>query len=885
MRTHLIKYDEWAAEIDRAIKWAALMLNPIDPPPAFEENDVKPLCEVEEFQDLLVNIPAASEIYKTVEENENIPLSVKFSNVVSRVAPYLSLKQVYFILSARKEEDWQPRDLRRLKYISSVKKKVMEISESYGGLSFLPQSFLVSIFVGEATRTSLRAGGGGAEGGGFFSVPSPAGRIASFTDLSRWGGGASSADGREEGGNGGYELGDSLLGPADVAILLQAGLTSPLKASTVVQLNQRMLIDLVASQPTSFATAVLAEIGTPGGHGSPRVLAGALMALLEMNQESFTQEHKLDMVKLLESWLGLTVPRREDFMAGGRWARQSYYEAIFRVACNILEDAESYQSLKGHLQRRREHKQADPIRLSSLLTEVDIDEDVVEGRDGDAVLALALKAKSLIEKADKMGSTWLASNPGAGGLKTQTAQDATMAYQEAFAACSKLLEVDKLAFQVDWFKDFWRRNYDALMVLSVFENCRDNVDQVRPWLDAMLDGARTEEGVRREARAASVVYDEVAPARVSSATSAAGEYFQALAWADEGKINVAEVVSNVLDCLFYDEAELESLKKDPLVFLLIPNEEGLYEFSIISAMGVITEGAKGTEMEDAYQRLKAKRGVQTIRADTATVRSFEYNASKIEEAIEKAVELDMPYGYVGYSQGCANCLTAESLMLSGTPKQKKMLEGLVGRQLLFSAANGSLHGSCSDKKAQTLIIQGEQAFKQHQGYFSKAFISAVLGSLNDGMDSAACQKFLGGAQSMLPAGCRAFWREAQHKDDVPTCVIRGVLEDHTTPEALDMLSNALTKQSGSGLHDSQVHVYDAVGHPVYTKNRNGRVMRLNDMGGGVQRTHHWSPLNKEVEKVTTSRDERRKSFECAKDRHIVPFCDVNARFGVISYQK
>jgi hypothetical protein len=57
---------------------------------------------------------------------------------------------------------------------------------------------------------------------------------------------------------------------------------------------------------------------------------------------------------------------------------------------------------------------------------------------------------------------------------------------------------------------------------------------------------------------------------------------------------------------------------------------------------------------------------------------------------------------------------------------------------------------------------------------------------------------------MLPAGCRAFWREAQHKEDVPTCVIRGVLEDHTTPEALDMLSNSLTKQSGSALHDSQV---------------------------------------------------------------------------------
>ena len=49
-------------------------------------------------------------------------------------------------------------------------------------------------------------------------------------------------------------LGDSLLGPEDIAVLLQAGLTSPVKGSTVVQLNQRMLLDLMASQPKCFAT-------------------------------------------------------------------------------------------------------------------------------------------------------------------------------------------------------------------------------------------------------------------------------------------------------------------------------------------------------------------------------------------------------------------------------------------------------------------------------------------------------------------------------------------------------------------------------------------------------------------------------------------------------
>jgi hypothetical protein len=34
---------------------------------------------------------------------------------------------------------------------------------------------------------------------------------------------------------------------------------------------------------------------------------------------------------LLESWLpGIKIPKREDYLAGGRWARQSYYDAMVR---------------------------------------------------------------------------------------------------------------------------------------------------------------------------------------------------------------------------------------------------------------------------------------------------------------------------------------------------------------------------------------------------------------------------------------------------------------------------------------------------------------------------------------------------------------------------
>jgi len=299
----------------------------------------------------------------------------------------------------------------------------------------------------------------------------------------------------------------------------------------------------------------------------------------------------------------------------------------------------------------------------------------------------------------------------------------------------------------------------------------------------------------------------------------------------------------------------------------------LVTLSDVPAMGVITEGKKGLELQDALKRLKRRRGVHTFRADTGTARSFEYNAGKIREAIQSAVRLGRPYGLIGYSQGCANALLAESELISGSPFQQSLISneksGLACRQLLFSAANGSMHGPASDTKVQKLIVMCEEFFKYQQGYSSRALASTVLEMMTGAMDSSAFQKVIGGTESFLTEGCRAFWRESQQLAHVPTCVLRGVMEEHTTPECLQMLGNMLKKQSGSPLHDSQVHVYDAVGYPVYHQNRNGRVLKKCCIGdGAIQRTHHWSPLSDEVEWVRTPKDIENASFDCAKDRYV-----------------
>ena len=60
---------------------------------------------------------------------------------------------------------------------------------------------------------------------------------------------------------------------------------------------------------------------------------------------------------------------------------------------------------------------------------------------------------------------------------------------------------------------------------------------------------------------------------------------------------------------------------------------------------------------------------------------------------------------------------------------------------------------------------------------------------------------------------------------------------------------------------------------------------MNAKGGSIQRTHHWSPLNEEVKFVATAQDAEYGTFLCAKDRHVFPWVDVNARFGFIEFEE
>jgi len=129
-----------------------------------------------------------------------------------------------------------------------------------------------------------------------------------------------------------------------------------------------------------------------------------------------------DLSLIFSQWLGLDIPRREDYMAGGRWARESFYQSITRTAEYILEKSGPYLARKSYLQ----------VERHSLLSE----------QQSKAFVPLAdviKKAQLAIANADKLGFS-CSFYPKKSGPHVRSRK----AYQRAFEACASLLKKDPL---------------------------------------------------------------------------------------------------------------------------------------------------------------------------------------------------------------------------------------------------------------------------------------------------------------------------------------------------------------------------------------------------------------------------------------------------------
>ena len=752
-------------EVDRLLRWASRVLAPMDPEPAFPVREATPLTEDQAYAERFAGVPAAATLYRDLARRGPIPDAL--SAQVGRVAPWLNQAQLSWILK-RREKDLSKGLRRRLRHILDVKQRVLRIEEGYGGVGYAPQAVAISFFLGDTIAMG--------------TAPAPDTDAAGIAQ---------------------ELIPHSLIGPRDVALLLQSGLASAWSGRTV-QLNQRLLLDMLAEMPALFLHGVLIEMG----ENNPRILAGVLLALLDMEQGKVREP--VDLVAFFTEKLGVPFPRRSDYMAGGRWARLSYYEALMHTAEQVVNEGANYRALKFRLQEARH-------RTRPLLTETD------------RLRGLCDDVRRTMAEADK-----LAARCTFEGKEPVRRRKAEAAYRQAFDACAALQAADRRAFTLPLFKDFWARNHEALIVRSVVRNAQEDIDKVRRWI-----GIRSGEAVPDEEQA---------------------------------------LVERVVQVLYHSPEDRARLLSDPLVRLLIEPAPGQYDLSIVSCMGVITDGAQGMELEDAYRRLTEQRGVRVLRADTATGRSLEYNAGKAIEAIQR---VEGPWAWVGYSQGCPNGMMAEHLLRSGTPDQQRLLRTLRTRNLLFGALNGTPHGTAGDKKFVRAMVDLDHFISHYQTLFSEQAIQLGLRSIRMALDARPVVLGMMGMRSLSRWGILPLSRAGQFRDDVPTASMRGVVEPETLPETLEFLSNVLTKQSESPLHDTQVTTEDAVGYPRWVKTPQTEALKACDIGSMVQRTHHWSPVRKVVAFVTTERDEELAIFDTPKDRHVFPWLEACARFGVI----
>lgn len=568
-----------------------------------------------------------------------------------------------------------------------------------------------------------------------------------------------------------FGVASSLVGPIDCAIILSLVLSAPLQQGVIYH-----LLEYLSKQPREFIVAVICEVCSGF---SPRAMGGLLMRLLDL-----PNTHAAEPVRgMLERKLGKSLPVKK--------SSGSYYRECCEFVSTLLqEELDLYTAVKTRIQVcYRDHQR------------------VVIGTP----VSLVDSARLAITRADE--SSFSASN-----------KDVLAHYRAAFRACSEAISADPSVMSDDWMKNFMKRNFDALTVLSVLDE-------------------------------------------YNSGTASVVEYIDFHSGANSG-----DVKAMIIGALFHDPKDRNRLINDPLIRLEIREQPRSLDFSVVFAMGVITKGLRGEELARTAEYVKRKWGVDIVRSDTGTGRTHNYNASRVIEAVKRVKTAQ--WGWLGYSQGCANALTAESRLVTGTPDERALVKGLTSRLLLFGCHNGSTHGELADNKIEQALVDIELS------PFGEGLSSEALSMVHALMGSNASALVFGGINSLSHSGVLSLWRDGQFRPDTPSFGVIGALDPVSMPDSLKLMSMLLSRQSGS-LHDSQVTVKEAQVKSIHVRNDNSD--RLSNFGidGSVQRCHHWSPLEKESAMLITRRDRERLVFESPKNRHVEPWIECMVRFGLI----
>jgi hypothetical protein len=455
--------------------------------------------------------------------------------------------------------------------------------------------------------------------------------------------------------------------------------------------------------------------------------------------------------------------------------------------------------------------------------------------------ALEAELQTMIESADRETAPLICQslNPDANPdtLSSDDIERASAKYQQVIQASRQFLEKYPAAIESPVLKSLITRIYEALRLASVEDDLDQDNDEVRAWLAHRSCNDDLEQ-LRNFSRA-------------------------------ERRLAIAQN-------LYAKSSDIPQILDDPITWFVPRAPKAPVNFTIVAAMGIITDGAHGSELECVFNRLARDYGIRLVRTDTGLVKSLEYNTIRIESALKTVTT---PYGIVGYSQGCANMMFTENLLFTGTPDQRSLLENLVSRNFVCSAFNGSVHAVCGTEKYKLCLIDGENIIKNLSISISKPMSSLGLSVLMRTLDTPTISMSMTSFESLSPNGLQMLSRDAQYKPDVISFETQGIANTHV-PEALLFMKNHFLRQFDMP-NDTQVGADSAHAYPVYNHNKSVDLLYREAIPAKPLDIHHWSLLIDEIQSVQTEHDYQDFDYRGPKSVFITPWIESLILFGLV----
>ena len=613
------------------------------------------------------------------------------------------------------------------------------------------------------------------------------------------------------------------LAPTDIACLISVGIMSR-DQGLFVQINQARLFDYVKQRGRTYARAVFYE----AGQQSMRVLAGMLVSWLA--QPQYFMKNPVDRAAELSALLGIEIPHPDVFAPLAEKQTDSYFETIFNAAKTIVETSDAYNAAVLRMQSYRFETVDAPATENTPKAAFDVpefDEDVVSKLEN--VLLDAIGEAERMAQAEGLGHS-------DAGAAYEIAEPQNHIWNDAIQAAQALLAAYSRAYERPVLQQFWHRMYEALRIAAIDEDIVEANDDARGWFAFKL--GKTVQEIEAMTR--------------------------------------RERILAIIDLIYVREEDREQRRRDVMTWTVPRAARKPVDLTLVTAMGVITMGRSGHELETAFERLTQRYGIRIVRSDTGMIKSLDYNANRIIDVLE---QVNGPFVMFGYSQGCANMLRAESRLMGSTPERRAILDRMVSRYALSSASNGSVHAIASFDKYRDLTIAGEHILKSLSTSVSKPFAQLVLANIRRVLDTQLLTTSLASVEALSHQGLNLLARDAQYKPGVVNLETQGIAID-PLPEMMINMQCYFDKQSGMP-NDAQVGINCAHIYPVFNHNASVDILKTQTIPSQILNYHHWAMLTQEIEFLETDQDIERFAYKMPRSFFVLPWIETLILFGMV----